>query len=195
MTTAPSPSPPTRLCKDITRKSKFTPEEDAQLTDLVKTYGDDDWVTIACLMPSRTPRQCRERWNHYLTPTISSTPFTREEDLLLLTKYRELGPKWKTIAASFQGRTDINIKNRWLLLSRRHRRAEAALDDIAAPRTKASSPLTIPMIQQTSAPPIVEIPWSSEDDEKEEESVGKTLADSANELTGDYFCLNFACWE
>ncbi len=51
-----------------TVKSKFTPEEDARLQELVAQFGSDNWTVIAQNMDGRTPRQCRERWTYYLTP-------------------------------------------------------------------------------------------------------------------------------
>jgi hypothetical protein len=178
--------------KDISRKAKFTAEEDAQLSELVKMYGDDDWFTISCLMPGRNARQCRERWHHYLTPTVTSLPFTPEEDARLRQKFSELGAKWKAIAAFFPGRTDINIKNRWLLLARRNRRVESAHGDVTPPRPRACPslpvPILVPLPQQAVRENDDEIPWSSD-----QEDGG--YRDSATDLTGDYFCLNFARWE
>jgi hypothetical protein len=166
------------------RRWKFAPEEDAQLTELVKAYGDDDWFTISCLMPGRNPRQCRERWRHYLTPTVTSRPFTAEEDSRLLQLQGELGPKWKAMVGSFEGRTDISLKNRWLFLARQHRRTEAVWVPVIV-KKPIEEPTTIAVKEEVN-----EIPWSSEDDErtKYEES-------TAGDLTGDYYCLNFACWE
>jgi hypothetical protein len=145
-------------------------------------------------MPGRNPRQCRERWHHYLTPAVSSKPFTPEEDALLNAKYAELGPKWKQIAAVFEGRTDISIKNRWILLSRRQRRAEAGFDDAAHVLPRPAPVLTLPVFNRPQQRPTPlqsqDIPWSSD-----EEDDRKSYAESANDLSGDYFCLNFACWE
>jgi hypothetical protein len=174
--------------KEVSRKSKFTAEEDAQLSDLVRTYGDEDWFTIACLVPGRNPRQCRERWHHYLTPTVTSDPFTPDDDARLAQKFSEIGPKWKAIAAFFPGRTDINVKNRWLLLARRNRRAESANSEVA-PRPRIARSLPMPILAPVNSDARDDIPWSSD----EEDAV--LYRDSAHDLTGDYFCLNFARWE
>jgi hypothetical protein len=89
--------------KSCIQKCKFSADEDLQLTDLVAVHGDEDWITISCLIPGRNPRQCRERWRHYLSPTVSFTPFTRDEDALLRDKYAEAGPKWKSHGHPFPG--------------------------------------------------------------------------------------------
>jgi hypothetical protein len=176
MITAPTQHP----SKDGVRRCKFTTEEDTQLTEFVKTYGNNDWFTIACLLPGRTARQCRERWNHYLSPTVSCTPFTPWEDALLAQKYAEFGPKWKAIAASFEGRTDIHVKNRWLFLARRHHRATAAVQDISPHQPSRATPALpiMPQPERPAPPPPDDIPWSSD----QEEDGSSTLQESTGEL-------------
>jgi hypothetical protein len=173
--------------KSQPRKCKFSPEEDLQLTDLVAVHGDEDWITISCLMPGRNPRQCRERWRHSLSPTVSLTPFTADEDALLRGKYAEMGPKWKAMAARFNARTDIMLKNRWLLLDRHQKRAETAPLAVKLPDKRA---LILPAIERR--PPVetepTDIPWSDDEDARPQFA-------QSSELTGDYFCLNFACFE
>jgi hypothetical protein len=95
-------------------RSKFTDDENIQLRSLVAQHGLRAWVEIAKLLPGRSPRQCRERWKHYLSKDQSSVPWTESEDALLFEKVSELGPKWTRIAALLGNRTDIEIKARWL---------------------------------------------------------------------------------
>jgi hypothetical protein len=97
-----------------TPRSKFTQDEDNQLRNLVAEHGLKAWVEIATSLPGRNPRQCRERWKHYLSIDQSSAPWTEEEDTLLFEKVSELGPKWTRIAALLGNRTDIELKTRWL---------------------------------------------------------------------------------
>jgi hypothetical protein len=98
---------------------KFIPIEDARLLELVGLFGETDWSSIANHMPDRTPRQCRERYLYFLTPSITNGPWSADEDALLLQKFTEIGSKWKTIAKFFPGRTEINIKNHYSALLRR----------------------------------------------------------------------------
>ena len=99
-------------------RAQFTDEEDAKLIELVETYGDRNWKNIADKMPGRNTRQCRERYQNYLSPNLDKGPWTNEEDTLLICKYIELGSKWKTIALYFPKRTDISVKNRMHKIAR-----------------------------------------------------------------------------
>jgi hypothetical protein len=85
----------------------------------VSELGQIDWSIIADQMEGRTPRQCKERWTHYLSPSITRESWLPNEDDLLLELVNEHGRKWKTFERSFPGRTDINIKNRYNVLTRR----------------------------------------------------------------------------
>jgi hypothetical protein len=102
-------------------KTKFTPEEDFLLKRFVAQFGSANWGFACRFVPNRTPRQCRERWVKYLSPENSFSPFTPEEDTLLRQLYSEHGAKWMKISRFFQNRTDISLKNRWLVLMRHDR--------------------------------------------------------------------------
>jgi hypothetical protein len=69
-------------------------------------------------MPGRNARQCRERWKHYLEPSINRGEWTEAEDDLLVSKHRELGPKWSQISAFFVSRTAVDLKNRYQRIKR-----------------------------------------------------------------------------
>jgi hypothetical protein len=100
-------------------KSKFSPEEDALLIELVNEYGLNDWDNVTLHLRGRNARQCRDRWLNYLSPDVKNGPWTGEEEKLLLEKYEVFGATWKRIAAFFPTRTDINVKSRWHLIQRR----------------------------------------------------------------------------
>ena len=121
-----------RKSPEKSRKSKFTPDEDSKLIQLVNQFGENKWSLIVSFMDGRNVRQCRERWRHYLSPSISKAPWTMMEDYLLDQKYAEFGPKWKKIAEFFPNRTDINIKNRFLLKQRRMERLTSQIAEISA---------------------------------------------------------------
>ena len=132
-----------QIAQCIKRKRPFTEEEDAKLIQLVSFFGQNSWKMVAANIPGRTQRQCRERYKTYLAPGIKKTPWTKEEDELLLRKYNELGPKWAIIATFFAGRTDNTIKNRYNnhLLGKKSFYKESSSSD----SNELSSPSDLPM--------------------------------------------------
>lgn len=109
-------------------KSMFTKKEDKKLIKLVKEYGDQDWALIASFFKDRTRRQCRERWKKYLCPSLNHSPWTSEEDELLLKKFVQIGPKWTLISKSFKNRTDISIKSRYIYIMRKIKKNKNSFD-------------------------------------------------------------------
>lgn len=101
------------LAKGTSSRRNFTKEEDERLITLVKFYGIKNWEAISNMMPFRNVRQCKDRYNNYLSPEINLKPWTKEEDLLLIKKFNEFGQKWVQISQFFKGRSDNNVKNRW----------------------------------------------------------------------------------
>ena len=97
----------------------FSSQEDALLMELVSRYGTKAWKTIASEMPGRTTRQCRERYQQYLSPQISKRPWTDEEDQTLAAMVTKHGPAWSLISMSFDQRTPVSLKNRWISLIRK----------------------------------------------------------------------------
>lgn len=110
------------------RKMKFTHNEDAQLKALVQAYGTSNWGLIASFMQNRNERQCRERYNNYLNNVLSTSPWTPDEDNLLMQKYSSMGSKWTKISEIFPHRSPLAIKNRFLLLQRREKRIKEIND-------------------------------------------------------------------
>jgi hypothetical protein len=100
-------------------RNHFTELEDRFLSALVEAYGEEDWEAIAARMMHRTARQCKERWNQYLAPNVVRSPWTAEEDALLLEKVEEYGSQWKRLEAFFPGRKDNHIKNHYKVLVKR----------------------------------------------------------------------------
>jgi hypothetical protein len=160
--------------KTPAHKAKFSPEEDTRLADLVAVYGDEDWNRISSRIAGRSPRQCRDRWRHYLDPSLTLAPFTSQEDAHILQRYAEIGPKWKTIAGTLTGRTDIAVKNRWLWIERRQRRGS---DAHVGPSVKPAA-RPAPVLPQSD-----DIPWS------DEEGYTHRRAPDSTELPRGRFCF------
>jgi hypothetical protein len=119
-------------------RHKFLKAEDDQLRSLVERFGEKNWTLISSYMKRRTPRQCRERYKNYLSPAVSNRPWSAEEEVLLVEKVNQLGQKWAKIAAFFDGRSDVNVKNRWTAISQRNERVQKCA--MAHDRKAAESP-------------------------------------------------------
>lgn len=100
---------------------KFTAEEDAEVRRLVGLYGDD-WKRISAAMGNRNVRQVRERYLHYLNPTVNLSKWSSEEDDLLLELRSKYGARWTLFTRFFDGRSAPNIKNRFARLLTQHKK-------------------------------------------------------------------------
>ena len=85
------------------------------------------WSTIAMKFNHRSKnnklgKHCKERWFNHLCPHLNKTVWTDQEDILLLENSIIHNKKWAKIAHSFPGRTQHNVKNRFLsLIAREHK--------------------------------------------------------------------------
>ncbi|KAJ3452582.1 snRNA-activating protein complex subunit [Anaeramoeba flamelloides] len=103
-----------RFIKNITKsKGPWNKTEDDLLKYAIKKLGNSSWLNIASLVAGRNSKQCRERWCNQINPNINHSPFSLEEEELLIAKQLELGNKWSKIAKFFKGRPDNMLKNMW----------------------------------------------------------------------------------
>jgi hypothetical protein len=94
-------------------KGKWSPKEDALLTEAVQKYGKK-WVPVAALVPGRTNPQCRSRWLRHLDPAnMKKGRWTPEEDEILAEAVRKLGTDFTAVAALIPGRTNERCRDRW----------------------------------------------------------------------------------
>ena len=108
----------TSLSRGGIKTKPWLHEEDAVLKELVEEFGVKKWSKIATVLNerfcnNRKGKNCRERWNNHLNSTINKGEWTYEEDLKLLTMYKDFGRKWSTISKGISGRTENAVKNRW----------------------------------------------------------------------------------
>jgi hypothetical protein len=130
-------------------RDKFHPEEDTELRRLVSIHGTSSWEAVARDLPGRSPRQCRERWKHYLSGELGKTPWTQEENRLLFEKMHTLGPKWTRLAAFFPGRTDIEVKSHWMQVF-------ARFSNLHVQHRERQSPMFHPTLPLPEAAPRVQ---------------------------------------
>lgn len=102
----PPPLPPHR-------RGPWSAHEDAHLLSLVQLHGPHNWVRIASLVTSRTPKQCRERYHQNLKPSLNHDPITPEEGVMIERLVAEMGKRWAEIARRLHGRSDNAVKNWW----------------------------------------------------------------------------------
>jgi hypothetical protein len=105
---------------DPITRGPWSSSEDEQLLNAVARLGAAKWTDIAKFVPTRTSKQCRERWFNCLCPEIKHDAFQPWEDQVIIDRQRELGNRWALIARHLPGRSTNAIKNRWYSGLRSH---------------------------------------------------------------------------
>ncbi|XP_034446570.1 v-myb avian myeloblastosis viral oncogene homolog-like 2a isoform X1 [Hippoglossus hippoglossus] len=92
---------------------KWSQEEDENLKILFSKF-EDDWRTIASVLPGRTEIQCRRRWHYRLNPDIVKDNWTKEEDEKIAEMVGMYGTRqWSFIAKCLKGRLGRDCRLRW----------------------------------------------------------------------------------
>jgi hypothetical protein len=113
--------------KGIGAIGRWTPEEDEKLKSAVaktckKKHGGKytlDWDAITALVPSRTQKQCCNRWHDVLVCSMTGSnartrKWTADEDSKLKDAVQTNGGKhWAATAALVPGRTRTQCRDRW----------------------------------------------------------------------------------
>jgi myb-related protein len=74
---------------------RFSPTEDQVLLNLIKVYGTHNWNEVAKHLLNRTPKQCRDRFQTYLSPAKNRHAWSKEEDERLISLVQQNGLRWK----------------------------------------------------------------------------------------------------
>jgi hypothetical protein len=91
----------------------WTKKEDAILTREVKEMNGRKWNQLCLMLPGRTGKQCRERWNYQLTPSINKESWTEDELEQMVKLYFKFGTSWRKFTEYLPGRNTLQIKNKY----------------------------------------------------------------------------------
>ncbi|CAD8177741.1 unnamed protein product [Paramecium octaurelia] len=115
------------------QQAPWTRQEDDALLLIIQEYQKlnkgNKWSQIATSLNKRTDssvhrngKQCRERWNNHLNPTINRKPWQLSEDLELMKLAILNGKKWAQISKQLKlQRSENNVKNRFNCLMRKEK--------------------------------------------------------------------------
>jgi hypothetical protein len=100
-------------------KGNWTPAEDRMLLHAAEKFSVSRWKQIAALIPGRTKKQCWNRWQYALDPSIvrmteRTGKWSTEEDGKLVGAVQKYnGENWDAIAALVPSRTKRQCMDRW----------------------------------------------------------------------------------
>ena len=80
---------------------------------LVREHGLRKWAFIAGCLKTKTQKQVYARWRDYLQPSLTTKPWTKEEQKRLLELQAQVGNQWAQLAQMMPGRSPNAIKNRF----------------------------------------------------------------------------------
>lgn len=98
------------------KKGPWSNQEDTLLSQAVTIYKDA-WTKVCNKVPGRTAKQCRERWVNVVDPSLIDTPWTDDENAILLESYSELRNKWALIAKRLPGRSETAVHKQYKYLT------------------------------------------------------------------------------
>lgn len=115
------------------KKGPWTKEEDDRLRSEVGVFKDEGrdikWRYVARGLEGRSTKQCYNRWRNCLDPQVNRSEWTVEDDYMITTLYNQIGNHWASIAQSFPGRTNLQVKHRFRGIQRAKKRMWSAQED------------------------------------------------------------------
>ncbi|KAG2491470.1 hypothetical protein HYH03_010255 [Edaphochlamys debaryana] len=102
----------------VGKSRKWTNEEVGALLAAVGALNPADteginWVEVAKHVPTRTGKQCREKWRNDLRPDISKEPWSSREEYIVCRIHCQVGNQWADIGRFLPGRAENSIKNHY----------------------------------------------------------------------------------
>jgi len=116
----------------VVKGGVWTNIEDEILKASVSKYGLNQWARVSSLLPRKTPKQCKARWNEWLDPSIKKIEWSKEEDEKLLHLAKLMPTQWRTIAP-IVGRTANQCLERYQKLLDEAEQREASSFGLAGP--------------------------------------------------------------
>lgn len=80
-------------------KRPWTKEQDQLLREAVAKHGARNWSSVSKMIPTKSGKQCRERWINHIDPAINREPWTHEDDMKLIEAHSRIGNKWTDLGA------------------------------------------------------------------------------------------------
>ena len=95
----------------------WTPDEDKMLKIVVDSFHaqlkGNRWSEMAKLIPGRSAKQCRDRYNNFMCKNISRSKFSHSEDQIIIRQYKQFGPCWRRISQILGNRSPLQVSNRF----------------------------------------------------------------------------------
>jgi len=111
--------------EDKEKRAEWTPEQDLYMISVITAHGPQNWSNISDIMNAKfvydkkSSKQCRERWYNKLDPAICHSPWTKQEEALLVLAHMKYKNRWCDIAETLKGRHNNMIKNRFYSIFRK----------------------------------------------------------------------------
>ena len=99
--------------RKIIRQRKWTPEEDALLLKVVKSFKGRSWKDIAKNFKNKDSLQCFSRFKR-IRPGLNRGPWTKEEDDEILKLIHIHGSNWAKISKIIGTRNGKQVRDRYI---------------------------------------------------------------------------------
>jgi hypothetical protein len=107
---------------------QWTDAEDALLLTL-RRDAKLGFRDIAAQLTGRRVDVIRERYQSFLDPLLRKDPWELAEKAALFEMVESVGPKWKSIAPQFPGRSEASCRNTWFNKVQSEKRSKRRLDE------------------------------------------------------------------